>query len=428
MPNPARRVVRACLAGAPALALAVAGAIGCNGDGEVESRTPTPARSATASNSSTAPPATGTASAPPASPAVVAEGYRTARVFANASFTRMIALEPIPGDESHAAVATQSGIIYRVNLTDDAQVPTVMLDLSDHLIENPGYEEGLLGLAFSPDFELDRRFYVAYSAGGPRRNTVARYTASGNTADTAAEAGSGRVILEVEDFASNHNGGALVFGPDGYLYVALGDGGSAGDPQGNGQNTNTLLGKILRVDVSGEAYTVPADNPFAGGGGRGEVWAYGLRNPWRMTFDRETGELWTGDVGQGSWEEVNHIERGGNYGWDTMEGYDCFDSGGCDQSGLITPRAVYATHEESTCAITGGYVYRGSRLPELVGWYIYADFCSGHVWALNTADTSEPVLLIDTDHAIASFAEDAVGEVYLVTFNEAIFAIERATP
>jgi glucose/arabinose dehydrogenase len=385
-------------------------------------RTPVAASSIPAGTPTSGPTGPATTAPPPPPQGVVAENYEPIRAFPQAAFPRMVALVPFPDDPSHAAVATQhEGVIYRVSLTDDAEAPTVFLDLSDVLIENAGNEEGLLGLAFSPDYATDRRLYVAYSAGGPRRNTVARYTAAGASADPA----SGRVLLEVEDFAQNHNGGAIAFGPDGYLYVAIGDGGGAGDPQDNGQKLTTLLGKILRLDVSGESYAVPPDNPFVGSGA-GEIWAYGLRNPWRFTFDRQTGDLWVGDVGQGSWEEIDLVVRGGNYGWDTVEGPDCFDEDNCDRTGLTAPRVSYRTREMSTCAVTGGYVYRGTAMPELAGWYIYGDFCSGHVWAFDTDDaSSQPVLLMDTDHSISSFAEDAAGEVYLVTFSEAIFRIAR---
>ena len=398
----------------------------CNADGDERSESTPPSASPGASREI---PTRGTpgAEATPGNPtqpppAVIAENYDAVRAFPQATFSRMVALVPIPGDETHAAVVTQQdGVIYRVSLADDAETSTVFLDLGDVIIDDPGNEEGLLGLAFSPEYETDRRLYVAYSAGGPRRNTVARYTASGDAADPA----SGRVILEVEDFAQNHNGGALAFGPDGYLYASLGDGGGAGDPLENGQNLDTLLGKILRIDVSGDTYTVPPDNPFVGRGA-GEIWAYGLRNPWRFTFDRERGDLWVGDVGQGSWEEVDRIERGGNYGWSITEGPDCFNDGDCDRTNLIAPRASYRLYEDGTCAVTGGYVYRGTALPELVGWYVYGDFCSGQVWAFDTEDdTSEPLLLTDTDYSIASFAEDPAGELYLVTFSEAIFRLAR---
>jgi glucose/arabinose dehydrogenase len=398
------------------LLLAAATSFAACGDDEAPNTTASPTPEATPTSERTAVQPT------QAPPAVIAGGYQAVRAFPNAGFPRMVALVPIPGDAAHAVVLTQQeGVIYRVSLTDDNEQPTVFLDASDLLIDSPGNEEGLLGLAFSPNYAIDRRLYVAYSAGGPRRNTVARYTAPGDAADPA----SGRVLIEIEDFAPNHNGGGLAFGPDGYLYISLGDGGGAGDPQGNGQNVNVLLGKILRIDVSGDAYTVPPDNPFVGSG-RGEIWAYGLRNPWRFSFDRATGALWAGDVGQGTWEEIDLIERGGNYGWDTMEGPDCFNTSGCDRSGLIAPRASYRTHEDGTCAVTGGYVYRGSAMPELLGWYMYADYCSGQVWAFDSEGaSSEPLLLMDTDHLISSFAEDPAGEVYLVTFSEAIFRIER---
>jgi glucose/arabinose dehydrogenase len=232
------------------------------------------------------------------------------------------------------------------------------------------------------------------------------------------------MILAVDDPYANHNGGGLAFGPDGMLYVALGDGGSAGDPLGNGQNVNALLGKILRLDVSGATYTVPPGNPLIGSG-RGEIWAYGLRNPWRITFDNATGDLWAGDVGQGAWEEVNEIVRGGNYGWNITEGPDCFRADECDRAGILAPRASYG-HDDG-CSITGGYVYRGTAMPELAGWYLYSDYCSGRVWALDTSsDTSEPVELIDGGAPVSSFGQDAQGELYLVTFDREIQRIERA--
>jgi glucose/arabinose dehydrogenase len=345
--------------------------------------------------------------------------------FAHINLDGMVGLHPIPGEPGQGVVVAQSGIVYRAALADAGPAPTVYLDIRDRLIRSPGTEEGLLGLAFSPDYTTSGRFYVHYSAdadpssGFSRKSVIARFTASGGVAD----AGSERVVMEVGQPFANHNGGALAFGPDGYLYIALGDGGSAGDPQGTAQRLDTLLGKILRIDVRGDGYAIPADNPFARvDGARGEIWAYGFRNPWRMSFDRATGQLWAGDVGQGSREEVDRVVRGGNYGWSIVEGDVCFKpASGCDPGGTIFPRAVYGTHQGGTCAITGGYVYRGAAMPELQGWYVYGDFCSGEVWGVDAAtDAGDPVRLAPTGLSIASFAEDEAGELYLVTFDGGI--------
>ena len=354
---------------------------------------------------------------------VVAEAYAAKPVFPNADFDRMVALIQIPGDAGHAVVLTQQdGIVRRVSLTDEDEEPSVFLDVSEKMRDDLGNEEGLLGFAFSPGYAQDRRIFVHYTGAGERRTVIERYITSGDSAD----ASSGSVILEVPQPAANHNGGAIVFGPDGHLYIALGDGGSQGDPQGNGQNRDVLLAKILRLEVSGERYAIPPDNPFADGGGRGEIWALGLRNPWRMTFDRETGDLWAGDVGAGGWEEVNRITKAGNYGWSVMEGPDCIDENDCENEGMTLPRAAYRTHEDGTCAVTGGYVYRGAAMPELAGWYIYADYCSGRVWALDTTDeTADPVILLDSGKSISSFAQTDDGEVFLVTFNSAVYQITR---
>ncbi len=284
----------------------------------------------------------------------------------------MLGLQVIPGDERHALLLTKDGLIRRADLGDDAAEPTTFMDIRDRIIRNPGMEEGLLGLAFSPDYVRSGKFYVYYSAGDPRRAVISRFVASGDHADPATE----HVLLEIPEPYANHNGGALAFGPiDGELYIGVGDGGSAGDPQGNGQNLGTLLGKILRIDVSGEDYTIPISNPFKAPD-RPEIWAYGLRNPWRISFDAETGRLWVADVGQNLWEEVDVVDRGGNYGWSVMEGNHCFKpASGCDDTGLIRPLAEYS--HDLGCSITGGFVYHGASMPELRGWYLYGDFCSG---------------------------------------------------
>lgn len=394
-------------------------ASGCdsNGDGD---RSPTATTVAVGATSTAAPsPVDTPLDAVP--PAVVEDGYTTEQAFPQLSFERMIEIALIPGDDDHAVVITQAGMVYRFSLTDPGEEPTVFLDMRDEIIGDPGNEEGLLGIAFSPDYATDRRFYVTYSAGPPRQNTLARYTATGASADPA----SAQILLAIDDRFSNHNGGGLEFGPDGYLYLGIGDGGSGGDPQGNGQNTNTLLGKILRLDVSGDGVSIPPDNPFASGGGAPEIFAYGFRNPWRITFDRQTGDLWAGDVGQGTVEEVDLVTVGGNYGWNIMEGDICFGSDECDREGLVLPRAVYA-NADANCSVTGGYVYRGDAMPELDGWYVFADYCSGAVWGLDTADPSaRPVQLVDTDFEVPSFAQDAGGELYLITFEHGIQRLVR---
>jgi glucose/arabinose dehydrogenase len=307
----------------------------------------------------------------------------------------------------------------RIRVVEDGRLaPTPFLDIGDRLVF--GGEQGLLGLALHPRFVDNGRFFVDYTdVGGD--TIVSEFRADGGDADSA-DAGSERVLLRVDQPFANHNGGHLAFGPDGFLYVALGDGGSAGDPMGNGQRLDTLLGKILRVDVDaspgGVAYGIPPDNPFVGtDDARPEIWAYGLRNPWRFSFDRETGAMWIGDVGQGSIEEVD-TGRGGrggvNYGWNTMEGTACFlPTSGCDERGLTLPVAVYR-HDDG-CAVTGGFVYRGSTWPNLHGAYLFADYCSGIIWGLDAARprAAPPVVLLESGLAISSFGEDAAGGLYV---------------
>jgi glucose/arabinose dehydrogenase len=333
------------------------------------------------------------------------------------------------GDGSGRLYAVeQRGVIWPVE-PDGSLHGDPFVDLTDRI--TAAGERGLLGLAFHPDYEENGRFFVDYTdANGD--TVVAELARSGETrADPASE----RVILQVDQPFGNHNGGMIAFGPDGYLYVALGDGGGAGDPQGNGQDTSTLLGKILRinVDAGGEApYGIPADNPFAdGAGGRPEIWAWGLRNPWRFSFDRQTGALFIGDVGQGTTEEVDvqPAGQGGlNFGWKTMEGPDCYGSRGCDQSGLTLPVASYDRRGGGNCAVTGGYVYRGSDLVGLAGTYLFADYCSGRLWGLNvTRAESEFNLpfeqLDDLSFNVSSFGEDEAGELYVVDHGGAILRL-----
>lgn len=327
--------------------------------------------------------------------------------------------------DGQALVTEQQGHIWAFSLADPGG-PAVaeFVDLRDR-VSSRRSEEGLLGLALDPADE--RYLWAYYSAASPRRSVVSRFAlaADGSRVEPASEL----VILEVGQPYPNHNGGQIAFGHDGHLYIGLGDGGAAGDPQGNGQDTSTLLGSILRIDVSGasanEGYAIPADNPFARGGGRAEIWAYGLRNPWRFSFDRETGELWTGDVGQNRWEEIDLIERGGNYGWNLLEGNHCFAArDGCDPTGTVLPVWEYSL-DGKPCSVIGGYVYRGSAIPWLRGVYVYGDFCSGEVFGLRYVDGAvlEHKRLADTGLRIMSFAEDRDGELYLLSQESGIYRL-----
>ncbi len=342
------------------------------------------------------------------------------RVFSNLSFDRPVALIFPDDGADRGFVVEQAGRIIVLAGEDDARP---FLNIRDR-VNDRGNEEGLLGLAFDPDFADNGHFYVYYTAGGPRRSVISRFSVSPSDIATA-DPNSETVILEVEQPYSNHNGGQIVFGTEGFLYAGLGDGGSAGDPKGNGQNTGALLGAILRLDVSTldstGSYAIPPDNPFASiEGARPEIWAYGLRNPWRFTFDRETGDLWAADVGQNAFEEVDLIMPGLNYGWNIMEGDECF-SRSCDTRGLEPPITVYG--RDDGCSITGGYVYRGSRLPSLYGAYVYGDFCSGKIWALryDGSRVTESIELADTRISISSFAEDTDGELYILDLEGEIY-------
>ena len=323
----------------------------------------------------------------------------------------------------------QRGVIWRV-AADGTIDGTPFLDIVDRI--GCCDERGLLGLAFSPDFEANGRLFVNYTDNAG--NTVV--SEFGLLADGYGDPNSERQLLGINQPFPNHNGGMLAFGPDGYLYVGTGDGGSAGDPHGNGQSLDTLLGKILRIDIdNSDPYAIPPDNPFAGGQipevghGRPEIWDWGLRNPWRFSFDRQTGDLWIGDVGQNIYEEVNAEPAGTggrNYGWNTMEGMHCFTGSGCAQDGLTLPVAEY-THSQG-CSITGGYVYRGSALPQLAGQYVFADYCSGRIWALDAATalstgSAEPSEYGRLPINPTSFGEDEAGELYLVSEGGQIYRL-----
>jgi glucose/arabinose dehydrogenase len=349
---------------------------------------------------------------------------RLSRAFPRLSFQRPVLITNAGDDRLF--VLEQQGRIRVFANRPDVETSDVFLDLRSK-VHTGHNEEGLLGLVFDPDYADNRHFYVYYSASTPRRSVLARFTADAvdpNLADLDSE----RVVLEVPQPYGNHNGGALLFGPDGYLYLSLGDGGNANDPRGHGQDLTTLLGTVVRIDVRGQAadrpYTVPADNPFVGRADvRPEIWAYGLRNVWRMSFDRVTGELWAGDVGQNDWEEINLVTRGGNYGWSIREGAHPFRKGTAAVP-LIDPVVEYPQRRGRELvgrSVTGGHVYRGQAAPGLVGAYIYGDYVTGRIWALRYDGgrvlAHREIFSPPPRVYISSFGEDTAGELYVCGFD-----------
>ncbi len=347
--------------------------------------------------------------------------------FPNLRFTRPVDFQT-PGDGSDRIfVVEQAGVIKVFDNRSDTGSAGAFLDIKSR-VRDQGNEEGLLGLAFHPNFSSNGYFFVNYTASSPRRTVVARYSVDPNDSDRALS--SETVILEVAQPYSNHNAGQIVFGPNGYLYVTLGDGGG-GDPQDNGEDPSTLLGSILRIDVDGGSpYAIPSDNPFVGNteGYREEIYAYGLRNPWRISFDPSSGRLWAADVGQNLYEEVNIIEKGRNYGWDVMEGLHCYEPNtGCNETGLTSP--VWEYSHDLGISITGGFVYRGTLAPSLAGRYVFADYGTGRIWAL-AWDGSDATVeeIMDTSLAISSFGVDEQQELYALAFNGRIYRFTEAPP
>ncbi len=335
-----------------------------------------------------------------------------------ATLDQPLGLAVRPGDDS-LYIAEKVGRV--VAIRGGRVDPTPVLDLSRSVSQ--GSEQGLLGLAFSPDGKF---LYVNYTDLSGDTNVV-QYEMGARRADP----GSGRRVLFVHQPFGNHNGGNLAFGPDGYLYIGLGDGGSEGDPLGNGQNLSTLLGKMLRIDPrpsGGRPYAIPPDNPFVGKAGvRPEIWAYGLRNPWGYSFDRKTGDLWIGDVGQDRLEEIDFQPAGAgggqNYGWNQMEGTLAFS--GTAPPGAIPPIFEYATHQNGTCAVTGGFVYRGKDIPNLAGAYVFGDFCSGQIMALvqRQGRMLEHRSLGVSVPELASFGQDGAGELYAMSLLGGVFRL-----
>jgi glucose/arabinose dehydrogenase len=394
-------------------AIVLLGALGaCGGDGGT---TPTPAPTATPG----APSSCEGVEPVPGIPAL------TARLVAS-GFVDPLDLQSVPGDPERIYVVEQRG---RIHVVGSGQVQAeAFLDISDRI--RTGREQGLLGLAFHPQFGTNRRFFVNYTNRSGDTHIAEFAAATADRADPASE----RVLLVVPQPFSNHNAGGLAFGSDGMLYIALGDGGGRGDPLQAGQDLGTLLGKILRVDIDeGAPYTIPPDNPFLStSGAEPEIWAYGLRNPYRIAFDPATGDLYIGDVGQGAREEIDvglaSRSGGENYGWNITEGRLCFDPrDGCDRIGLTMPVLDY-THGEG-CSVTGGVVYAGCRMPDLVGTYFYGDFCSGFVRSFRLVggvatehrDWTSDLEGVDS---ISSFGTDARGEVYIVDYDGAVYRLE----
>jgi len=327
------------------------------------------------------------------------------------------------GTTDYLYVVQQAGVITIFDSADADASGSTFIDISARV--DYGGEKGLLGLAFHPDYATNRYFYTyrTQTINSQLQTVVSRFTA--NADGLSAAIGTELVLLTYNQPYSNHNGGSINFGSDGYLYIALGDGGSGGDPQNQGQQTNTLLGKILRIDVNnpsgGKNYGIPGTNPFAGGvGGLPEIFAYGLRNPWRTSFDSETGELWVGDVGQNIWEEVDVVSVGGNYGWRVMEGEVCYNAGSCNTAGKILPLHVY-DHGVGQ-SITGGYVYRGTLAPEISGKYIFADYNVGIVWSMtfDPNDKYQNTVAQEFSGAFrpSAFGVDRCNELFMVSHNE----------
>jgi glucose/arabinose dehydrogenase len=402
-----------------AIAIVLAGCAAPTQPTPTPTATPNPTATTGATAQATASPASPTPTSPgatsPATPSGTGSGALRLAFKVYVDGFDALTFAGNAGDGSNRLFALEQ--VGRIRIVGaDGTVEQPFLDISERIAS--GGERGLLGLAFHPDYPANGRFYVDYTD----RNgdtVVSEFT---RTSDTTADPGSERVIFTVDQPFPNHNGGMVAFGTDGRLYVGMGDGGSGGDPNGNGQNDATLLGKIVRVDVDA---TGDAAQP--------EVWDKGLRNPWRFSFDRVTGDLWIGDVGQGLHEEID-VEPAGsggrNYGWNIMEGNACFATADCDRSGLTLPVAAY-DHGSENCSVTGGYVYRGSALPALVGQYLYTDFCSGNVWALDAAaalagEGPAPQRVGNVGRGISSFGEDEAGELYMTSQGGRIISISLA--
>jgi glucose/arabinose dehydrogenase len=351
--------------------------------------------------------------------------YELEVAFPNLNFVRPVDLQNAGDNSGRLFVVELAGVI-KVFDAGTAQSAKTFLDITSRVVS--GAERGLLGLAFHPDYETNGYFYVYYTPVSTSVTRLARYEVTSGDPDLA-DAGSQVILMDIPQNADNHNGGQLAFGPDRYLYIAVGDGGGARDPGDHAQNLQTLKGSILRIDVDAQDagnYGIPDTNPFALGtqGYRGEIYAYGLRNPWRFSFDPVTGRLWAGDVGQEVWEEIDIVEKGGNYGWDCYEGTHDLDepqerSPACDTvATAIDPIYEYG-HGTKNFSVTGGHVYRGPSLSSLTGVYVFADYSSGRIWGMgyDGNEVTPPAELVDADFRISSFGLDQARELYICAYD-----------
>jgi glucose/arabinose dehydrogenase len=354
--------------------------------------------------------------------------------FPNLTIERPIGLTFPPDGTNRIAVISQFGSVLIFPNDPDVEEPSEMLNIRKKVsYEDSSNEDGLLGLAFHPQFKQNRQFFVYYTT-KEHVNLLSRFTMSPDNPNRADPASEVEIFRSPRKASGNHNGGTLIFAPEGYLYMAIGDGGPVNDPNGNGQNVETVLGKILRIDIDrqdpGLNYAIPKDNSFVGvAGARGEIWALGLRNVWRMAFDRQANRLWAADVGEDTWEEIDLIERGGNYGWNMYEGFRKFVPKGQPPPappsriiGKLTEPLFAYNHSIGNCVV-GGAVYRGKNVPELVGAYLFADYVTGHVYALRCDERSGVSTTVQAirgppghaDMPVCSFGEDESGELYVMT-------------
>lgn len=340
--------------------------------------------------------------------------------FPELSFQQPVDIQNAADGSNRLFVVEQRGVISVFENNSAAKTKKVFIDLTDRV--NSGGEMGLLGLAFHPNYKSNGYFFVNYTTNSPSRRTIIsrfKVTSNPDIADKNTEL----VLMQIAQPYSNHNGGQTSFGPDGYLYISLGDGGSGGDPQNYAQNLQSHLGKMLRIDVdktdSGKNYSIPSDNPFKGNnsGNKEEIYAYGLRNVWKFSFDNVTKALWAADVGQNAWEEISIIANGGNYGWRCYEGSYSFNTNQCNATNYISPVFEYGHNSDGGYSITGGYVYRGSKVPELYGKYIYGDFVTSHIWALEIKNGKAVNNKIFTKaHPISTFGVDELNELYFANY------------